>query len=36
MSVGYETFKFGDRPLIGFQSSNLQQMLVINHSKKHQ
>ena len=36
MSVGYETFKFGDQPLIRFQSLNLQQMLVIDHSKKHQ
>ena len=36
MSMGYETFTFGDWPLIGFQNSNLQQMLVINYFKKHQ
>ena len=36
MSMGYETFEFGDWPLIRFQSSNLQQMLVIDYFKKHQ
>ena len=34
--MGYETFTFGDRPLVRFQNSNLQQMLVIDHFKKHQ
>ena len=36
MSVGYETFDFGDRPLVRFQSTHLQQVLVIDYFKKHQ